>query len=70
MLFEHTVELVLDIHVSNSKINYIRSAISSSTVSEVGRKSVEDDSCEHTGLPHYFVHSVYDIRAGLSLSLS
>ena len=70
MLFEHTVELVLDIHVSNSKINYIRSAISSSTIRQVGRKSVEDDSCEHTGLPHYFVHSVYDIRDGLSLSLS
>ena len=58
------MELILDIAVSNSKINYIRSAISSSTISQVGRTSVEHDSCERTGLPHYFVHSLYEEHPG------
>ena len=65
------MELILDIAVSNSKIKDIRSAISSSTISQVGRKSVEHDSCKRMGLPHFFGHSLYeDIRAGLSLGLS
>ena len=44
--------------------------MSSSTINQVGRKSVEHDSCKHTGLPHYFGHYLYEEHPGWLITKS